>query len=248
MFDAYLDGLLGPFLRLPALWAIAGLSLVLTIIITFIYKWVTDQHLMKTLKDDLKKFQQEMKEFKHDPQKVLEVQKRAMETNMKYMMHSFKPMLITMLPVLIIFGWLNANFAYLPIMPDTEFSVSAIFDKSAVGEVSLVLPEELVLLSDPVQPIVDDQASWFLKGSAGDYLLEFEYEGKTFNRELLITSEQDYKPVDFAVKNSNLKILRVNNQKLTPLSIFGWRIGWLGTYIIFSMVFNIILRRLLGVH
>lgn len=103
VFESLLNPIFGPLLKLPPLWAIIIISLVIAILITLVYKWMTDQHLMKSLKDDIKKFQKEMKELKHEPQKVMAIQKKAMQTNMKYMMHSMKPTLVTFLPIILIF-------------------------------------------------------------------------------------------------------------------------------------------------
>ena len=247
MFQEYISGLLSPFLALPPFWSIVFLSLLITLFITLIYKYATDQHLMKTLKDDLKKFQDEMKHFKEDPKKVLEVQKRAMETNMKYLMHSMKPMLITFLPVILIFGWLNANLAYEPIVPGQEFSVSAVFDSGVDGYITLLVPDNIELISDSSQKI-DKEVSWILKGDKGNYILEYDFDNEVFFQNVLITDKQAYSDPIVKIQNNKLKILRIDNAKLRPLNLFGWKIGWLGTYIIFSMVFNLSLRKILKLH
>jgi uncharacterized membrane protein (DUF106 family) len=90
VFSSLLDPVFGPLLNINPLWALIIIALVLATLITLVYRWMTDQHLMKSLKEEIKGFQNQMKELKHDPKKVMEVQKRAMETNMKYMMHSMK--------------------------------------------------------------------------------------------------------------------------------------------------------------
>ena len=45
--------------------------------------------------------------------------------------------------------------------------------------------------------------------------------------------------------------LRHYNKKVKPLgnvSLFGWKPGWLGVYIIFSIIFSMVLRKLLKIH
>lgn len=248
MFDSMLNPIFAPLLKLPILWAIIIVALVIAVLITFVYKWMTDQHLMKTLKEDMKNFQKQMKEFKAEPKRVMELQKRAMETNMKYMMHSFKPTLITFIPLIIIFGWLNANLAFVPIMPDTEFTTTAIFDKETTGTISLVVPEQLQLITDSTPSIVDNQAQWKLKGPAGEYILEYVYNDQSYNKELLITEQQKYKQPLMKVKDSALNMIQTDHNKIKPLNLFGWKVGWLGTYIIFSIAFSMILRKILKLH
>ena len=91
MFDNFFNMLFAPVMVLSAPYNLMILSLILTVFITLVYKYVTDQELMKSLKAEIKVIQKEMKQFKEDPKKVMEIQKKAMEKNMKYMMHSFKP-------------------------------------------------------------------------------------------------------------------------------------------------------------
>lgn len=248
MFESIVNPIFAPLLNLPILWSIIIISIVITVIITFVYKWMTDQNLMKTLKEDMKKFREEMKAFKEDPKKVMEIQKRAMETNMKYMMHSMKPTLITFIPIIIIFGWLNSHLAFVPILPDIEFTTTAVFDQEITGEVILITPEQLEVISEAEQEIENGQASWALKGPTGQYLLEYEYKEKTYTKDLIITDKQEYAEPIKKVKENGLKTININNEKVKPLNLFGWRIGWLGTYIIFSIVFSMSLRKLLKIH
>nr|MBI4156842.1 DUF106 domain-containing protein [Candidatus Woesearchaeota archaeon] len=86
------------------------ISFFLTLIVTLVYKWTTDQVMMKSLKDELKQHQKEMKNYKDDPKKMMEIQGKAMEKNMKYFMHSLKPMIITFIPLILVFGWLKLTY------------------------------------------------------------------------------------------------------------------------------------------
>jgi uncharacterized membrane protein (DUF106 family) len=245
MFETILNPIFSPLLNLPVFWSILIIALFVALIITFVYKWMTDQHLMKSLKAEIKEFQQKMKEFKHDPKKVMEIQKRAMETNMKYMMHSMKPTLITFIPIIIIFGWLNANLAYMPIMPDQEFTTTALFDKGTMGEIKIIPPEGIDLVSNATQEIVDNQAEWTLKGISGNYLLEYEFNSESHTKELLIAEKGYEKPVK-NIKDSKLNILKINHEKVKPIP--GVPLGWLGTYIIFSIIFSMSLRKIMKLH
>ncbi|MBW2977788.1 DUF106 domain-containing protein [Candidatus Woesearchaeota archaeon] len=248
MFESIINPIFEPLLKLPILWAIIMISLLLALFMTLVYKWMTDQHLMKTLKEDIKKFQQQMREFKSDPKKVMEIQKRAMQTNMKYMAHSMKPTLITFIPIIIIFGWLHAHLAYEPIMPGQEFTTNVLFKEGTAGSVELIVPEQLTLLTNTTQQITDNKASWQLKGPEGEYLLEYVFNDQTFSKDLLITDKQDYKEPIKKISDSQISTITIDYKKMVPLNIFGWKVGWLGTYIIFSIVFSMSLRKILKIH
>lgn len=257
VFDNVLNGILGPLLNLPIIFSILIISLLMAIMVTMVYKWMTDQELMKTLKEDMKKFQKEMKELKDNPSKVMEVQKKAMETNMKYMMHSMKPTLITFIPLILIFGWMNGNLAYEPINPGESFEVKMDLVDGAQGQAMIVVNDNLELLSDKTQKVIDGEVAWKIRAKQeGSSYLGFKYNNETVTnkdgqpliKEVKITNEQEYVEPVTEVKNNDIESIITEHDPIKPINLFGWKIGWLGTYIIFSIIFSMSLRKLLKLH
>ncbi|MEE9525235.1 MAG: EMC3/TMCO1 family protein [Candidatus Woesearchaeota archaeon] len=257
-FETILNPIMAPLLGIPSFWSILIISLVVAVLITLVYKWMTDQHLMRALKEDIKKFQKQMKELKDNPKEFMAVQKRAMETNMKYMMHSMKPTLVTFIPIILIFGWLNANIAFEPILPDQEFTTTAMFDRGTSGEITLIAPEGIETTSDSTQEVECRmekgwirskeicESQWILKGVTGNYLLEYEFDDQKETQELLITEEKAYEKPVKVIKEGKLQQLKIDNEKVKPIP--GLPIGWLGTYIIFSIIFSMTLRKIMKLH
>lgn len=91
-------------------WDVIIVSLIITFLITLVYKYLTDQNAMGELRAKMKDFQKQMKENKADMAKVQELQKQAMSSQMQYMKHSWKVMLYTFLPLILIFSWMRATF------------------------------------------------------------------------------------------------------------------------------------------
>ena len=110
MLDSFFNWIFAPIMKLGKFWALVIISFILTALITFIYKWTTNQQLLKQMREEIKQHQSKMKDHKDNPQKVMELKKRSMEVNLQYMKHSMKPMLITFIPLIIIFGWLRKTF------------------------------------------------------------------------------------------------------------------------------------------
>jgi len=125
-WTSFLDPVLGPLMAIPNPWNLLLLSFLITLIMTVLYKFLTDQKLMKELKDDMKALQKEMKLLKENPSQMMEVQKKAMEKNMKYLMQSLKPTLITFIPILIIFEWMRQYYIGLG-NPDVLFGLTWIW-------------------------------------------------------------------------------------------------------------------------
>jgi len=275
-----LGPVLNPFLSLNPLLSMAILSLVLAFLITVIYKYMTDQELMKTLKDDMKKMQEEMKKLRDNPTKMMEVQKVAMEKNMKYMMHSMKPTLVTFIPLILIFGWLSANFSYVPIAENQKFSTYIFLDNEDVAtNATIIVPEGLTLLSEKTAqvkkidaadnpdklPFKDKDitskryggiieketdvyyAGWDLKGKEGEYNVEYQINGQSYYKDILV-SKTRYLPPIKKEEDRIVKGILVDQGKLIVLDLFGWKLGWLGTYIIFSIISSIVLRKVMNVH
>jgi len=244
----FLDPILNPLLNLSPLWAIILVSFFVALTMTMVYKWMTDQELMKVLKADMKNFQKEMKELRDHPEKVIAVQKRAMQTNMKYMMQSFKPTFVTMIPILLIFGWLNAHLAFMPILPDTAFNTIVEFDEDMAGNIDIVAPEEITLLSGKSVDIENGKAFWTLKGPLGRHVLEYKYNNKSHFRSVLISETQEYEPPVKTIKENGINTITIDNEPFKPLNLFGWQIGWFWTYVIFSVIFSMSLRKILKIH
>jgi len=101
VFENILDPIFSPLLNLPTLWAVIILAFFISLIITLIYKYVTDQNLMKQLKEEMKEFQKQIKELKKEPEKAMQVQKQSMKTNMKYMTLSMKSTLWSFIPIIL---------------------------------------------------------------------------------------------------------------------------------------------------
>ena len=96
--------------------------------------------------------------------------------------------------------------------------------------------------------IDDGEIKWVLKGEEGEYLLEYMVNGKSYTKDLLITEEHTYaKPIKI-VKDKTIRQISIDNNKMKVFNLLGWKIGWLGSYIILSIVFSMGLRKLFKVY
>ncbi len=244
----FLNIVFAPLLKLPVLLAILALSLFVSVTIILVTKYMTDQALMKKLKEDLKEHQKQIKESKGNPTKAMELQKKSMELNMKYMTHSLKPTIITFIPIILIFSWMSATFAFESIKPQQEFSATAFFDQNTNGIAELVVPEGMTMTGNKTKKIENGKAEWTLKGEEGEHLLEFSYNDEKQQHSVLITNKGKYlsptKKTDGAIKSTY-----INYKKLIvlPIGYKDW-LGWLGTYIWSSIIFTMLLRKMMKVY
>jgi len=264
------DPTYGPFLTFLII------SFIASFLVTIIYKFFTNQALMKQMRDDIKKSQEEMRKTK-DTQKLIEIQKKAMDVNMKYMMESFKPTFITFIPIILLFWWMGGNVASAQIMPNEEFSIDVGFSKGITGYVNVSAPEGITVLSETPQEInqsfitkgkiIAPTAVFRFKGNAGEYVLRFDYEKRSYEKKVIISNAWEYAMPELKRGGNIIDFLSLKKEQALPsdgpvegikiaqspvhplgknFSIFGWNPGWVATYIIFSLLFSLVLRKILN--
>ncbi len=249
--DTIFNPWLGQLFNLPIFWAILIICIFITLLVTVVYKYTTNQREMKQIKGDLKKYQKEMRETK-DTKKLMEIQKKALDLNMKYMSSSFKSTLYTFIPIIIIFAWLNMHVAYQPLLPGQDFKVTTVFADGAKGNVTLTTIPELNLKNTSTQEITNNQATWTLNGDVGEYKLTFDYNTEEYSKNILITTEKSYEIPQYPIKNSKMTMVVIGNEPTHPFgetfNLFGWYPGWLATYITLSLIFSAVFRKIFDVY
>ena len=91
--------------------SIIVLAFLVTLAMTLITKYFTDQKRMKELKDRQKACQVKMKQFQIGSPDYMEVQKELMECSMELFRKSFKPLLISFIPLIIFFWWIRGIYS-----------------------------------------------------------------------------------------------------------------------------------------
>ncbi|MBI2143576.1 DUF106 domain-containing protein [Candidatus Woesearchaeota archaeon] len=251
-------------LSLPPALAILVISAAVSLMTTVVYKYTTNQKLLKEIKDDVKRIQSEIKTIK-DPSQAAQLQKEMMKRSMQQFSSSTKSMLITLVPLFLVFGWMQAHLAYAPLSPGDEFTTTVQFAKGAGGNITLNVSDGLELLSQPTQGISENVVSWRVKGvEKGSHQLKYGYGNELYSLNALLTDGFRYEkpilskasgflgsPNGSIKKDSVIERISVGMQPLQPLgglSIIGWKPGWLATYIVFSMVFSLLVRKWLKVY
>lgn len=226
------------------------LSIIVTLISTLTYKYTTDQKKIKLYRKEVKDMQKEMKEHKNDQKKMMNIQKEMMKKNGELMKQSFKPMLYTFIPLLLILGWMSATLAYEPIMPGVPFAITATLDDNYIGNLS-----DIKITSDQKVKIKQDtdfvaekgkQIRWIVQADKeGTYNFLLEGEGFKETKKVIVTTEKKYtEPV--SKYSGALKSVTVSNKEvLIDFGIF--KLNWLWSYILMSVIMSLGLRKAMGI-
>ena len=247
VLNAILNPVLGPLLALGDFWAIVIITFVLSLIITVVYKYVTNQEMMKQLKTDLKKLQLQAKEHRKDPDRMLKIQKEMMDKNMVLMRHSFKPTLITFIPLILIMGWLQSNMASDSLLVNGDFLVTVQTDKDFTGTVEILETPNIVLQSAANQTVQNRQAEFTLRAPEGLHTVQFRADGTQFSTDIRVGGKGAVQQ-NTAVKRGGIRQVIVAYPKNVILDLGFWKVGWIGSYIILSIIFSFALRKLMKVY
>ncbi len=251
---------------LPPAAAIFLVSLAVSLLVTLVYKLTTNQKLMKSLHIEMKTLRDEIKNIK-DPSQAASLNKQLMEKTMQQMMHSMKSTFITIIPVFLIFGWLNANMAFIQAAPGEEFAASMTFAKGTEGTAA-ISSETLEIISNTTQEIKDAKTAWTLKGQSGTHQITYKFGNETYSRNVIITDKWEYADPYLEKKRTLFGLINMGDKnpikpdsRITRVAVdlkpthpfgnfrlFGWNPGWLGAYFLFTLMLTFPIRKLLRVH
>ena len=202
---------------------------------------MTDQVMMKNAREEMKKLQKKMRQQKDNPKKLMEIQKKMLSYNKDIMMQSFRPLLVTFIPIIIIFGWINMHMVYFPIAEDEVFSVDV--EMRDLSDIRVVADNLTILERDNVSGV--KEATFAFSGPAGFHDIAFSSAGITETIQVQIGTGEYYSPKNGM--RSPFKRATVNLQRLEMLPLGFTNLTGFGTYIIFTIVFSLLLRKLLKV-
>ena len=247
VLEGLLDPVLSPMLNsLGTLWFIVAISFIVSLITVIVYKYTTDQLLMKNLKEEINNLNKEAKKNMQDQKKAMGMHKEMFSKQMTMMKHSLMSTFITIIPILLLISWMNVHLAFSPIEEGQQFTVTVSFD-DYIGNAVLLVPEGVTIIDDAVKETAK-KVEWRLSGKTGEYLLEWEVDSRSYTKDIVIGTEQKYSEQIKKVDDGIVKYMQINYKPMKILNLLGWKIGWLGSYIIFAIIFSIVLRKLLKVY
>ncbi|HLD38632.1 MAG TPA: EMC3/TMCO1 family protein [Candidatus Nanoarchaeia archaeon] len=83
---------------------------IITLLMTIVQKYATNQKALKELKKEQKEIQQQMKEFKAHPEKLIELQKKQFKLIPKQFKLSMRGIAYTAIPFILFFRWFGDYF------------------------------------------------------------------------------------------------------------------------------------------
>jgi uncharacterized membrane protein (DUF106 family) len=108
---AILNPTAGALLNLNLTWGMIAIVFVISLIMTLIQKYATDQETLKALRKEQKALQEETKKYREHPEKIMELQKKQLEFIPKTLKLSMRPIMFTGVPLILFFRWFMDFFS-----------------------------------------------------------------------------------------------------------------------------------------
>jgi len=109
--NALMTAAFGPVLGMPPVLAEIVIASAVTLVITLLYRLLSDPKKLKELRDRTKEINAKVKELqKTNPEAASKMTNEMLEITNKQMMASMKPMLATLLVASLFFPWMAATF------------------------------------------------------------------------------------------------------------------------------------------
>ena len=183
--SAIFDVVLAPFGHAPAAFDLVLWPALMGVLAILVYKLVSNQKALARVKSQISMRLLEIRLFSHDIAQVLRSTGAILWKNTIYLGNHMIPMAVMLGPFVIILAQLVANYAYTPSPPGAVELLHVRLDPDAgvpAREVSLELPEGVVLDAPPVHT-ADHQAFFRLRAEApGDHVLALDVAGERYEK------------------------------------------------------------------
>ena len=113
LVDSILDPTAGALLVLNLTWGMIIIVFIISLAMTLVQKYTTDQETLREMRKEQKSLQEEMKKYKEHPEKLMEFQKKQMAIIPKTLKLSMRPFAFTAIPLIIFFRWFIDFFSVL---------------------------------------------------------------------------------------------------------------------------------------
>jgi hypothetical protein len=264
-----LDVVLLPFRGVPAVLGLAAVSLVVSVVMLVVFRRVSDQTAIDTVKRRLQAGVYEIRLFKDDLRAIFAAQRDILKDTGRYFRLSLVPMLWMLVPLALVIAHLQFRYGYAALEPGQ----AAVVEVRVTEEGARRLANDAAALSigAPEGVRVETPAVWIPSLREADWRIRAEEPG-TYELVIGVGEERLTKSVHVAggtavrspvrpsgllrqlaypaeapiARDSQVEAIRVN-YRTADVNLFGWRTHWMIAFVILTTVFAFALARPMGV-
>lgn len=229
------------------------ISLFLAILTLSIYKRLTPQEKIKEIIENTRKLNVGLRDNEDNKIKQELTNKEIWKNNMEITKHSLLPNMLSFIPIILLFTWMGNSLSYQPIEPNTPFYVDVVlhnFSQSPTEVYPLFEKQNGVTLLRTEHLNISDKSvyKYTLQGEEGNYSLGWKYINKTYYKNVTITNKWIYDNPVKDIRDGIVDGIVVENKELNTVNFFGLGFGWFIEYFIFSLLFNVIFKKVMDIY
>ncbi len=250
---------LGPF------WSLTVISLVVGVMMLWIFGKVSDQDKIKRSKDIIQANLIAIRLFQNDMGVFFRIFGRVLLDTLIYMKYQLKPMLVMIVPVILILIQLNWRYGARSFEPGETLLVKVkVTDASKLNDISLEPCEGIVVETPGVRIAPEKEISWRIRvEKEGVHTLKVKNGGAEVTKRLIagptvqilsplrtgkgmldLLLYPGESPIDTTTGIESIE----TDYPYTDVPIWGWKINWLIQFFVLSIAFGYMLKGFFGVH
>ena len=255
-----------PLQALDPIWAMVVISLVVGLLMVWIFGKISNQDAIKLIRDRIRGNLIGVRLFQNDVRVVLGLQATIMRDTLRFMTHALGPMLVLLVPLVLVMTRLNLRFSARPLRPGEHALVKVQVRDAAVlrGPVHLEPPDGLTVDTPAVRISSGREVAWRIRaGEPGWHSLLVQIGDESIKKELVVgngwaaVSElrtgrslwdillyPGEPPIPRSLSMESIEV----NYPSPDLAIFGWNFHWLVLFLILSIAFGFAFKGVLGVE
>ena len=117
VFTFVFDIICWPFQALEPIWAMTAISLLVGVLMVWIFGKISDQEAIKLIRDRIRGNLIGVRLFQHDVRIVLDLQATITRDTLRFMKHALGPMVLLLVPLLFVMIQLHLRFSVRPLQP-----------------------------------------------------------------------------------------------------------------------------------
>jgi uncharacterized membrane protein (DUF106 family) len=262
------DAVLSPFQALNPWIAMSVLSLATAAFMLFVYRLVSDQEGIRTVKNRIAAHLLELRLYKESLPTTFSAQGNILWCSLKYILHSTRPMLVMSLPLVLALVQLDLRFGYRPLRTGETTILRVMLGdghRPSLVRASIEPSPGFVIETPSLSIDRDRELDWRLRAmEAGDYEISVHLGDEVVTKRLVVGRaglgcvspvrasshwlDQLLHPGERPIAQSSMVESIEIGYPSCPMSLFGWQLHWLIVYLAFSLLLGIALKGILKVE
>jgi hypothetical protein len=261
-----LDFFFAPFSHANPWVGLVLVSFVSAVVLLLVFRYTSNQQGLRRVKSRLIGHLLEVALYRDELPVVVRAQLRIVRDNLRYLAYALVPLACMILPVWVLWVQIDLRYGHRPVGVGEEAIVAVKLDPDAgsLDAVSISAPPRVKIETPALRIPAEREVDWRVTVSApGSYELRLATAGREFTKNIVVgrpgarvstgrvkpaVSQQFRYPGEPPLPaDGPVEWVRVAYPKAS-LSLFRWRLHWLGPWLVLSMAFGFALRGLLRVQ